>query len=103
MDPSLKNGGRLGTRITLATAVGVLAATALLPMGSDLQARVALTGIGVMLAVLVIARPEAFWERGLLRDYRWLLGDWVVVMICLALAITIISIAWATRISSAAT
>jgi hypothetical protein len=94
---TLKNGGRRGTRITLATAVVVFAATTLLPMGSDLRARIALTGIGVMLAVLVIARPEGVWETGTAQVYRWFLGDWGVLIICLALAVAIIRIAWVTR------
>jgi hypothetical protein len=56
-----------------------------------------------MRAVLVIARPEGFWDKSILKDYRWFLGDWVVVMICLALAIAIIRIAWDTPLRSAAT
>ena len=59
----LPHGGRRGWRITLAVGLSFIVAALFSPMGSNVQARIAMTGFGAMSAVLVLARPRSFWER----------------------------------------
>jgi hypothetical protein len=97
LDGSLTHGGRAGWYVTLATGVILLAVVALLPKGSDLRARIALAGVGVMSAVLALARPQAFWEAPRVEVWRSVLGDGVVVAIYLTIGLLIIGGAFLTR------
>ena len=80
--------------VTLAIGFGVLVLTALLPWGSDLQARVAMSGIGAMSGVLVLAKPRSFWESDRIQAWRFFMGDRGVVLIYLVVAAGFIAVAW---------
>jgi hypothetical protein len=97
LDGSLPHGGRAGWYVTLATGVILLAVVALLPKGSDLRARIALAGIGVICAVLGLARPQTFWEAPRVQSWRSVLGDRVVVALYLTTGLLIIGVAFLTR------
>lgn len=90
----LQHRGRVGWRLTLAVGLFFIAAALISPMGSNLQARIAMTGVGAMSAVLVLARPKSFWENGQVEGWRWFFGDRGVVIIYLATAAFFIWIAW---------
>jgi hypothetical protein len=91
---TLPHGGRRGWRVTLGVGLFFLAAALVSPMGSDLQARIAMTGVGAMSAVLVLARPKSFWENGRVEGWRWFFGDRGVVTIYLTIAAFFIGLAW---------
>ena len=80
--------------MTLGVGVFFIAAALVSPMGSDLQARIAMTGVGAMSGVLVLARPKSFWENGQVEGWRWFFGDWGVVAIYLVVATCFICLAW---------
>jgi hypothetical protein len=88
------HGGRRGSRTTLAVGIIFIVASLLSPMGSNLQARIAMTGVGAMSAVLVLARPQSFWENGRVEGWRWFFGDRGVIIIYVAIAAFFIGIAW---------
>jgi len=90
----LPHGGRRGWRITLAVGLSFIVAALFSPMGSNVQARIAMTGFGAMSAVLVLARPRSFWENGRVEGWRWFFGDRGVVIIYLAIAAFCIGLAW---------
>ena len=90
----IPTGGRHAWRITLGVGLFFIATSLFLPLPSNLQARVALTGIGAISAVFVIARPKFFWENGQVEGWRWFFGDIGVVIIYLAIGLGLIAAAW---------
>jgi hypothetical protein len=66
----------------------------MMPRGSNLQARIAMTGFGAMNAMFVLARPKVFWENGQVEGWRWFFGDIGVLIIYLAVAAFAFALAW---------
>jgi hypothetical protein len=80
--------------MTLTVGVVFIVATFLVPMGSNLQARIAMTGVGAMSAMLVLARPKSFWENGQVEGWRWVFGGRGVIIIYLTIAVFFVGFAW---------
>ena len=90
----LSHGDRRGWWATLAVGLFFIALSLFMPNGSNLQARIAMTGFGAMSAMLVLARPKFFWDNGRVLGWRWFFGDIGVVIIYLALAACAFALAW---------
>ena len=77
----LPPGPRYGYRVVAWTGVLALTVVVLaLPTGSALQARAALSAIGLLLVLMAQLRPSSFWEVGNVPDWRLVLGDRLTVL-----------------------
>jgi hypothetical protein len=90
----LPDGGRRGWHLTLGVGLFFVAASLVFPMRSNLQARIAMTGFGAVSAMLVLTRPNFFWNNGRVEGWRWVFGDRGVIIIYLAVATVAIAFAW---------
>jgi hypothetical protein len=69
-------------------------ACAVLPWDSNIQARVGLCGVGVVVMSIGILRPRGVWESGQLEGWRWAFGDHAVAFIYVALGAAFAVGAW---------
>ena len=90
----LRHRGALGFYIVVITGVAAIAVTLLLPDGSDLQARVGMSSLGILFALLPIARPRGFWEIASVRAWRSLFGDWFTAGFYIVLGVAWAIFAW---------
>jgi hypothetical protein len=61
---------------------------------SDLQARVAVASIGIILILIAQLRPASLWNLGKTQDWRFLLGDRGLVLVYTLLGLVMAIGAW---------
>lgn len=78
---------------TLAPLGVVVIVAAVVPMRGAWKARIAMAGLGLVVASIGIVRPTALWDHGRLKSWRDVFGDRVVWLLYLAIGAGCVSIA----------
>jgi hypothetical protein len=84
---SLPSGGPSALFVTLIVGVFILAIVWLTRTQSEVQVRMAVSGVGVFIAILSAVRPKFFWETAGVEALRETLGDRTVVAIAVAIGV----------------
>jgi hypothetical protein len=91
---SLEPGPPMAAWVVIGVGSGLLVATLLLQWRSVLQARAALTAIGIVGFLAALLRPAALWNAGTTRLWRDAVGDELTVWLMTAASIGIVVFAW---------
>jgi len=90
----LEPGPPSSIRIVIGSGALLCLATLALKWRSDLQARVAVAAIGIMLILMAQLRPASLWNAGRTQDWRFLLGDRGMVLLYTLLGLAVVIGAW---------
>jgi hypothetical protein len=95
---TLQPGAPRTTWIVIGVGASLLVATLLLPWQSVVQARTAVTAIGVVDLLGARLRPAAIWNAGSTRFWRDVFGDVLTVWLLTAIGIVIMVFAWTFKV-----
>ena len=100
MREKLQAGPPRGGLVVIGAGVLLCSVTFILPWGTVVQARAALSSIGVLLVLLAQLRPATFWDLGRTQDWRGLFGDRGAVWLFTLIGLGIVLGAWLARLTS---
>lgn len=78
--------------------LAIIGLCAFLPWGSNVQARVAVVGVGIVMILLGQLRPPGFWGSGSIGAWRQLFGDRFVVVFYTAVGAVVAVGVWLVRL-----
>ena len=94
---TLEPGPPRSAWVVIGVGASLLGVTLLLPWHSNVQARAAVTAIGVVDLLGAQLRPAAMWNAGSTRLWRDVFGDELTVWLLTAIGIAIVVFAWTVR------
>lgn len=95
---TLEPGPPWSAWVVIGVGAALLGITLLLPGHSNVQARAAVTAIGVVDLLGAQLRPRAMWNAGSTQLWRAVLGDELTAWLLTAIGIVIVVGAWTVRL-----
>jgi len=94
----LEPGSPSSIRIVIGVGALLCLVTLAFKWRSDLQARVAVASIGIIMLLMAQLRPASLWNAGRTQTWRFLLGDRGMVLLYTLLGLAVAIGAWFVRL-----